>query len=78
MSDGAPHRDAASIRFQTLVENIPGMVVYLDIVNLDDPSSSEPVYISPQVEHLLGSEARLVIRREGKEIELKLKVQAGL
>jgi diguanylate cyclase (GGDEF)-like protein/PAS domain S-box-containing protein len=41
-------------RFQLLVENIPGMVVYLDVVQPDDPSSSVPVYISPQVEDLLG------------------------
>ena len=41
-------------RFQLLVENIPGMVVYLDVVQPDDPSSSAPVYISPQVEDLLG------------------------
>ena len=43
-------------RFQNLVENIPGIVVYLDVVDPDDPGTSEPVYISPQVEDLLGYE----------------------
>jgi diguanylate cyclase (GGDEF)-like protein/PAS domain S-box-containing protein len=43
-------------RFQNLVENIPGIVVYLDLVQPDDPGSSLPVYISPQVEDLLGYE----------------------
>jgi diguanylate cyclase (GGDEF)-like protein/PAS domain S-box-containing protein len=43
-------------RFHNLVENIPGIVVYLDLVRPDDPGSSLPVYISPQVEDLLGYE----------------------
>ena len=53
--------DAASVaaselerRFQNLVENIPGIVVYLDLVQPDNPGESLPVYISPQVEDLLG------------------------
>ncbi len=44
-------------RFQNLVENIPGIVVYLDLVQPDDSGCSLPVYISPQVEELLGYEA---------------------
>ncbi len=45
---------AVARRFQRLVENIPGIVAYLDVVQADDPSRSLPVYISPQVEDLLG------------------------
>src|SRR5437762_4805870 len=41
-------------RFERLVENIPGIAAYLDIVRLDDPGHSIPVYISPQIEDLLG------------------------
>ena len=41
-------------RFKNLVENIPGLVVYLDVVQPDDPGCSLPVYIGPQVEQLLG------------------------
>ena len=41
-------------RFTNLVENIPGLVVYLDVVQPDDPGCSLPVYIGPQVEQLLG------------------------
>jgi diguanylate cyclase (GGDEF)-like protein/PAS domain S-box-containing protein len=41
-------------QFQTFVERVPGIVVYLDVVQLDDPSCSIPVYISPQIEDLLG------------------------
>lgn len=48
--------EAASDRFQSLLENIPGIVVYLDLVQPDDPSESIPLYISPQVEDLLGYE----------------------
>jgi diguanylate cyclase (GGDEF)-like protein/PAS domain S-box-containing protein len=54
MGEGEAPDAAGSVRFQTLVENIPGMVVYLDIVQPNDPSCSLPVYISPQIEHLLG------------------------
>jgi diguanylate cyclase (GGDEF)-like protein/PAS domain S-box-containing protein len=43
-------------RFERLVEHVPGMVVYLDLVQPDDPGSSVPVYISPQIEELLGYE----------------------
>ena len=41
-------------RFTNLVENIPGFVVYLDLVQPDDPGESLPVYIGPQIEQLLG------------------------
>ncbi len=41
-------------RFTNLVENIPGLVVYLDVVQPDDPGCSLPVYIGPQIEQLLG------------------------
>jgi diguanylate cyclase (GGDEF)-like protein/PAS domain S-box-containing protein len=40
--------------FERLVANIPGMVVYLDRFEANDPTCSHPVYISPQVEDLLG------------------------
>jgi diguanylate cyclase (GGDEF)-like protein/PAS domain S-box-containing protein len=51
---GAPKADES--RFQSLLEHIPGMVVYLDLVQPDDPSESLPLYISPQIEELLGYE----------------------
>jgi len=41
-------------QFQTLVEHIPGLVAYMDLVQPDDPGSSIPIYISPQVEEMLG------------------------
>ena len=41
-------------QFQTLVERIPGIVAYIDLVHPDDPSHSTPLYISPQIEALLG------------------------
>jgi PAS domain-containing protein len=44
----------AEDRFRSLVENIPGIVVYLDLVQPDDPGCSIPLYISPQIEELLG------------------------
>ena len=40
--------------FGQLVERIPGIVSYLDLFDRDDPSSSMPIYISPQIEELLG------------------------
>lgn len=40
--------------FGQLVERIPGIVSYLDLFDRDDPSSSVPIYISPQIEELLG------------------------
>jgi diguanylate cyclase (GGDEF)-like protein/PAS domain S-box-containing protein len=44
----------AERRFQHLVEHIPGVVVYLDVMEPDDREPPLPVYISPQVEELLG------------------------
>jgi diguanylate cyclase (GGDEF)-like protein/PAS domain S-box-containing protein len=41
-------------RFQSLVERIPGLVAYLDRVFPDDPGHSTPLYISPQIEALMG------------------------
>ena len=40
--------------FQRLIENIPGLVAYMDVVQPDDPGCSIPVYISPQIENMLG------------------------
>jgi diguanylate cyclase (GGDEF)-like protein/PAS domain S-box-containing protein len=56
MKHGTTPIGAAEIerRFHNLVENIPGLVVYLDLVQPDDARSSAPVYISPQIEDLLG------------------------
>jgi diguanylate cyclase (GGDEF)-like protein/PAS domain S-box-containing protein len=48
------HNHAPVSRFQSLVERIPGIVAYLDRVFPDDPGHSTPLYISPQVEALLG------------------------
>ena len=53
MAEGTPQNPPLE-RFHSLVETIPGIVVYLDVVQPDDPSSSLPIYISPQVEELLG------------------------
>src|SRR5947208_15715095 len=54
----APHDGVAASdvvrQFRRLVEHIPGIVAYMDIVQADDPGTSVPVYISPQVEQLLG------------------------
>ena len=41
-------------QFRTLAENIPGVATYLDRLIADDPSHSIPLYISPQVEQMLG------------------------
>jgi diguanylate cyclase (GGDEF)-like protein/PAS domain S-box-containing protein len=41
-------------QFQALVENIPGIVAYMDLVQPDDPAHSIPLYISPQIEDMLG------------------------
>ena len=48
--------NGAADRYQSLLEHIPGMVVYLDLVQPEDPSESLPLYISPQIEELLGYE----------------------
>ena len=47
-------RADATRQFERLVENIPGLVVYMDLVQPDNPGSSTPLYISPQIEELLG------------------------
>ena len=44
----------AAIQFQSLVERIPGIVAYIDLVDPEDPSHSTPLYISPQIEALMG------------------------
>jgi diguanylate cyclase (GGDEF)-like protein/PAS domain S-box-containing protein len=41
-------------RFESLVERIPGIVAYMDLVDRDDPGHSTPLYISPQIEELMG------------------------
>jgi diguanylate cyclase (GGDEF)-like protein/PAS domain S-box-containing protein len=51
-----PGEGVAADRFQAVLENIPGLVVYLDLVQPDNPSESLPLYISPQIENLLGYE----------------------
>ncbi|MBI2237825.1 MAG: PAS domain-containing protein, partial [Actinobacteria bacterium] len=43
----------AEVRYRTLVEQIP-TVTYMDAVSEDDPTDASPVYISPQIEGLLG------------------------
>ncbi len=55
MDDWLTQRPGSEIerRFQNLVENIPGLVVYLDVVGAD-PGHSSPIYIGPQIEQLLG------------------------
>ena len=50
---GDPRADVEG-PFQRLVENIPGVVAYMDVVQPDDPGCSIPVYISPQIESMLG------------------------
>jgi PAS domain S-box-containing protein len=47
-------RNEQAFRFQMLVERIPRMAAYLDLVIPDDPGHSIPLYISPQIEDLLG------------------------
>jgi diguanylate cyclase (GGDEF)-like protein/PAS domain S-box-containing protein len=49
-----PNAAGAEERFRTLVENIPGVTTYLDRVIVDDPGHSIPLYISPQIERMLG------------------------
>lgn len=50
----APEPGGAEQPFRTLVESIPGVVTYLDRVIVDDPEHSIPLYISPQIEGMLG------------------------
>ncbi len=62
--DGAPLEDIEDVedfqraeareeQFRTLAENIPGVATFLDRI-VDDPGHSIPVYISPQIEKMLG------------------------
>jgi diguanylate cyclase (GGDEF)-like protein/PAS domain S-box-containing protein/putative nucleotidyltransferase with HDIG domain len=51
---GDPRWTEAAIQFQSLVERIPGIVAYIDLVAPEDPTYSIPLYISPQVEALMG------------------------
>ena len=53
MAANAEH-DATELPFRRLVEHIPGIVTYLDRVQPDNPGASTPLYISPQIEQLLG------------------------
>jgi diguanylate cyclase (GGDEF)-like protein/PAS domain S-box-containing protein len=53
-ADAAPVRDDREEHFRTLVENIPGVATYLDRVIVEDPGHSIPLYISPQVQDMLG------------------------
>src|SRR5207253_4828023 len=46
--------EADEWRFRTLVEHIPMVVSYVDRVIVDNPGHSLPLYISPQIEDLLG------------------------
>ena len=48
-----PDLHEAEERYRLLVEQIPA-VTYIDEVPEDDPADLSPLYISPQVEHLLG------------------------
>jgi two-component system cell cycle sensor histidine kinase/response regulator CckA len=52
-SGNVSHSDVVR-QFERLVERIPGIVAYMDVVQPHDPGCSIPVYISPQVEDLLG------------------------
>src|SRR5690242_14689337 len=52
--DKVQHHSERLRQFELLVENIPGVIAYMDIVQPDNPGTSIPVYISPQVEDLLG------------------------
>ena len=54
VSGNDPARPEVEQRFRTLVESIPGVAAYMDVVRLDDPGHSNPVYISPQIEVMLG------------------------
>lgn len=41
-------------QLQRLAQSLPGVVAYLDFVLVDNPGSSIPLYIAPQIEELLG------------------------
>jgi PAS domain S-box-containing protein len=48
-----PDLREAEEKYRLLVEQIPA-VTYIDEVPEDDPTDLSPIYISPQIEHLLG------------------------
>jgi diguanylate cyclase (GGDEF)-like protein/PAS domain S-box-containing protein len=52
--DPGPAQGEIERRFQTLVESIPGVAAYMDLVHPHDPDHSTPVFISPQIEAMLG------------------------
>ena len=54
MARSVPVAADAEEPFRTLVENIPGVATYLDRVIVEDPGHSIPLYISPQIEQILG------------------------
>lgn len=47
------YREAAFM-YRRLVESVPSMVTYMDRVQVHDPGTSIPLYISPQIADLLG------------------------
>jgi PAS domain S-box-containing protein len=47
------HRETAFM-YQRLVESVPSVVTYMDRVQVDNPGTSIPLYISPQIGGLLG------------------------
>ena len=51
--EDAQRAGAREEQFRTLAENIPGVATFLDRI-VDDPGHSIPVYISPQIEQMLG------------------------
>jgi PAS domain S-box-containing protein len=51
---GGAARDDDVPWFRMLVERIPKIAGYVDLVIVDDPGHSIPLYISPQIEDLLG------------------------
>jgi len=51
--EGAQRAEDREEQFRTLAESIPGVATFLDRI-VDDPGHSIPVYISPQIEQMLG------------------------
>jgi diguanylate cyclase (GGDEF)-like protein/PAS domain S-box-containing protein len=51
--EGAPSGDVER-RFQSMVEHIPMIATYMDLVSRVDVLRSTPVYISPQIEEMFG------------------------
>jgi diguanylate cyclase (GGDEF)-like protein/PAS domain S-box-containing protein len=54
VSGNDPVRPEVEQRFRTLVESIPGVAAYMDVVSVDDAGDATPVYIGPQIEVMLG------------------------